>query len=145
MVPWMKVSLFHVLCEKGLLPFLMFSVHERFRYLILQRLPTTPRHQVSCLQQANSSIGYRDALHQTHCCRWIPQQEADIRTLVWIRGSASWRRAFAGTASRGEEEDGSNSVQSELPGQGRSPHCPEKSGHPVKTHQFTDYFSPQGA
>lgn len=59
-----------------------------------------------------------------------------------IRCSAGWRRAFAGTASRGEEEDGCNSVQSELPGQGRSPHCPEKSGHPAKTHHVIhDYFS----
>lgn len=50
-------------------------------------------------------------------------------SLVWLR-SAGWRRAFAGTASRGEEEDGCSSVQSELPGQGRSPPCPGTSGHP---------------
>lgn len=50
-----------------------------------------------------------------------------------IRCSAGCRRAFASTVSHGEEEDGCNSVQSELPDQGRSPHCPEISGHPVKT------------
>lgn len=50
-----------------------------------------------------------------------------------IRCSAGLCRAFAGTASRGEEEDDCNSVQSELPGQGRLLHCPEISGHPVKT------------
>lgn len=57
---------------------------------------------------------------------------AGCLSLVPIRCSVGWCRAFAGTASRGEEEGGCNSVQSELLGQERSPHCPEISGHPVK-------------